>query len=257
MSYNLSILSKFPAVQSFSMNGWGPAAGSTRRARRSVVCAACFAPAPPQRWPYFSPAPLSPISPSAKLQRIEGSNNITSLSFARCAPRLVELPNGVASHVAEVEFQDINPRATTFFDELYGYFQTSRYTRAVSAHMGIKIQGNGRGTTADSPVFALWLDSDDFLFHWRKLLDGSKVEATAEDAEYGSPRVDSRALHEEFRLEWPLYIPTATHAASRQRKGGWTRVNPRVLNTQPVPVPGISVPGAGRVQNPYGSTRGW
>jgi hypothetical protein len=32
--------------------------------------------------------------------------------FARCAPRLVELPNGVASHVAEVEFQDINPRVS-------------------------------------------------------------------------------------------------------------------------------------------------
>jgi hypothetical protein len=51
--------------------------------------------------------------------------------------------------------------------------------------------------TADVPTFdelrdtfvgwypslkALWLDSHDFLFYWRKLLDGSKVEATAEDA---------------------------------------------------------------------------
>jgi hypothetical protein len=51
--------------------------------------------------------------------------------------------------------------------------------------------------TADFPTFGelrdvlvgrwpnlkgLWLDSDEFLFHWRKLLDGSEVEATAEDA---------------------------------------------------------------------------
>ncbi|KAJ7714395.1 hypothetical protein B0H14DRAFT_2644455 [Mycena olivaceomarginata] len=155
----------------------------------------------------------------AQLQRIEGSNNITSLSFARCAPRLVELPNGVASHVAEVEFQDINPRATTFFDELMDISKLPATLERLALTWELKYKEMEEALTADSPVFALWLDSDDFLFHWRKLLDGSKVEATAEDAEYGSPHVDSRAPHEEFRLEWPLYIPTATHAASRQRKG--------------------------------------
>ncbi|KAJ7833327.1 hypothetical protein B0H14DRAFT_2591521 [Mycena olivaceomarginata] len=37
---------------------------------------------------------------------------------------------------------------------------------------------------------------------------------------------------------------------------GWTWVNPRVLDTQPVPVPVISIPCTGRVQNSYGFTRG-
>jgi hypothetical protein len=31
-------------------------------------------------------------------------------------------------------------------------------------------------------LMALWFDGQDFLFHWHKLLDGSKVEETAEDA---------------------------------------------------------------------------
>jgi hypothetical protein len=30
---------------------------------------------------------------------------------------------------------------------------------------------------------ALWFDGQDFLFHWRKLLDGSEVEDTAKDAD--------------------------------------------------------------------------
>ncbi|KAJ7359889.1 hypothetical protein DFH08DRAFT_1075216 [Mycena albidolilacea] len=235
MSYNLSILSKFPAVQTFSMDGWGQwlrhepdvlvKASSLFPDLRQYTdpCAtiALFLLRPTLTHltiEYCSPVDLTAelhrtlsLDLAAQLRRARGPNGITSFTaslddlyiatldtICEFFPRLTELRIDVTSYAEQYEYQDINPRATTFFDELMDISTLPATLERLALTWELEYDEPEEALTADFPAFdelrdalvwrcpsikALWLDSHEFLFHWRRLLDGSEVEDTAEDAE--------------------------------------------------------------------------
>jgi hypothetical protein len=146
MSYNLSILSKFPVVQSFSMDGWGQwlrhepdalAKASSvlpdlRQYTDPYATMALFLLRPTLTHltiEYCSPVDLTaelhrtlPLDLAAQLQRARGPNGITSFTaslddlyiamldtICEFFPRLTELRIDVTSCVEQDEYQDINP----------------------------------------------------------------------------------------------------------------------------------------------------
>ncbi|KAJ7838183.1 hypothetical protein B0H14DRAFT_1089306 [Mycena olivaceomarginata] len=171
MSYNLSILSKFPAVQSFSMDGWGQwlrhepnvlaKASSVLPDLRQYtgLCATMALFLRPTLThltiEYCSPVDLTaelhrtlPLDLAAQLQRARGPNGITSFTailddlyiamldtICEFFPRVTELRTDVTSYVEQDEYQDINP-GDDVLRRAYGYLHASCYARAVSAHMG-------------------------------------------------------------------------------------------------------------------------
>ncbi|KAJ7304857.1 hypothetical protein DFH08DRAFT_976457 [Mycena albidolilacea] len=221
MSYNLSILAKFPAVRTFSTHGWGQLQDGP-----DVLAEASFTflglqqyTGPCETMALFLHRPTlthltigycSPFALITQLERIGGSNNITSLtaSFDNldiamlgtiCAffPTLTELRIDATSQV-EYNVADDTQGATGFFTELAEI--TTLPTALERLGLTCVFEYDDPETAppaADVPEFselrdalvarypsltALWFDGQDFLFHWRKLLDGSEVEDTAEDA---------------------------------------------------------------------------
>ncbi|KAJ7805425.1 hypothetical protein B0H14DRAFT_2611419 [Mycena olivaceomarginata] len=232
MSYNLSILSKFPAVQSFSMDGWGQwlrhepnvlaKASSVLPDLRQYtgLCATMALFLRPTLThltiEYCSPVDLTaelhrtlPLDLAAQLQRARGPNGITSFTailddlyiamldtICEFFPRVTELRTDVTSYVEQDEYQDINPRmslpqnrysdsanvpshiqATMFFDALMDISTLPATLERLALTWDFEYDEPEEALTADFPAFA-----DEFLFHWRRLLDGSEVETTAEDA---------------------------------------------------------------------------
>ncbi|KAJ7805423.1 hypothetical protein B0H14DRAFT_2611417 [Mycena olivaceomarginata] len=220
MSYNLSILSKFPAVQSFSMNGWG------QLQDRPDVLAEASSVLPALHQPLRNDGLISPpLHSHPSHHRVLQSLTLRS--------EVAENRGIEQHHFPLCEFQ--RPRRCWAWHSLRAVppdswsFPTESPPMWRRLSSRTSIPGLRRSSTSFMDISKLPATLERLALTWElkyKEMEEAllptppfSVEATAEDAEYGSPRVDSRALHEEFRLEWPLYIPTATHAASRQRKG--------------------------------------
>ncbi|KAJ6632235.1 hypothetical protein B0H10DRAFT_2206623 [Mycena sp. CBHHK59/15] len=201
MSANLTMLSKFPAVQVFSMSGWGILADGP-----------------------------GPCVQSARLDSaVAGiyANHITSLdatfdSFDNAAlgtlsgffPRLTELRIRINFEVEDGAFEDdVNPQATTFFEALAETPTLPPTLERLALCWAFEYEDPENAPTADElPEFAelrdalvvrcpgltvLWLDGHEFLFRWRKSsLDGTVDEGTADDA------YDAEVMCADFAAFW-------------------------------------------------------
>ncbi|KAJ7725409.1 hypothetical protein B0H14DRAFT_3002961 [Mycena olivaceomarginata] len=184
--YIISILSKFSAVQNFSMICWGELRDvpDLRAEASSLLPVLRHYTGPSETMAFFVPRAnlthltiqnCSPLDFIAQLQRIgdcktshpslQASNTLAlpwSAQFARFSPMLTALRITLSlwadslALTCEVDY-DAGPMNVPEFDELRDAL-VARYPR----------------------LTALWFDARQFLFHWRKLLDGSEVKYTTE-----------------------------------------------------------------------------
>ncbi|KAJ6506791.1 hypothetical protein C8R45DRAFT_970577 [Mycena sanguinolenta] len=222
MSYNLAILSKFPAVQIFRMTGWGlvqdgpgvPVNASAVFPVLQRYTCEC------KTMPVFLPRPTlthltveycAPEDFTEQLQMI--NSNITALDltfndFGMTAlrtvcdffPMLTELRVQIECDMEDDELEDvdenINDRATTFFAELgsltaipaglqrlaivwkFEYVDPDDVGGPYTHEVEVPKMNELRDVLLERcpGLTTLWLDGVDFLFSWRKSLDGAEDE---------------------------------------------------------------------------------
>ncbi|KAJ7798848.1 hypothetical protein B0H14DRAFT_2904883 [Mycena olivaceomarginata] len=209
--YIISILSKFSAVQNFSMICWGELRDvpDLRAEASSLLPVLRHYTGPSETMAFFVPRAnlthltiqnCSPLDFIAQLQRIGGLQNITSLtaSFEYLGIAMVGticafFPMLTALRITLslwAEFDDDN-HVSNFLIE---FAETS--TLVVSLEqLALTCEVDYDAGPMNVPEFdelrdalvaryprltALWFDARQFLFHWRKLLDGSEVKYTTE-----------------------------------------------------------------------------
>ncbi|KAF7341841.1 L-aminoadipate-semialdehyde dehydrogenase [Mycena sanguinolenta] len=230
MSYNLAVLSKFPAVQIFMMRGWGlvqDGAGAPVNASTVLPVIQRYTCGCETMGLFLHRRTLTHLTvqhcnPRDFTEQLRGTNNsITSfditfdgfdMSVLRgiCDffPMLTELRIRSECEVEEDDGEHINDIATTFFTELedftafqatlqrlaiiwrFEYIDQDESDEAYSHEVEIPKLNELRDVLVERcpGLTTLWLDGDDFLFHWRKSSQGADEEYSTVDEDDAKTR---------------------------------------------------------------------